>query len=632
VMMTTMELKSRVGIVLTMILFFSVAVVSAQPFQKKFPITGMTGFSTIQKLSSGNLLIGATGRNNIIKTVQLYNVTQSGELNYTKQSAIGSEMDLYPQGMIMDGDSVVYTTWAQGTGGVGSATAHSVQVGKMDTLSNHRFNRRIQHASPGPRGGGIAIIKPTLSTGYVGCGWSNDVGISYAGQVFKIDDAGQVEWSHYLRVSPFEFIYGVAEASNGDYVFAAGSSAIYLSSFTSAGVLNWNYQYKTGTLSCGITAFKATPDNGFILVGTHRRPGYTDNDAFIMKLDESGNVLWAKRVGEDKNDSFASVIMTSDGGFLACGVTESYSTSKDGFLVKFDADGEVEWSRKYGDTFPESFNNVIETDNYYYAVGSYEDNTLPVYLGGSVFYGWLVATEKDGYIGCNEQVVVPTVSDASAITQIASPVVMTTAVLVHDHTTLISDFSSAVSDVCIPLPVSLVAFEGKYVQEQTILSWTTASEENNHYFTIERSLDAQQWEAIGRVDGNNNSRTLLHYTYTDTDVWYTDARYAYYRLKQTDYDGEVHYHPAIQIQAGNDRQTEYRIAPSPVEDRLLISTAQSVYPVSAVLYTTDGREILQATLSGIGEEIPVYHLAPGVYTLRITSAGGTPYVQRIVKK
>jgi hypothetical protein len=66
------------------------------------------------------------------------------------------------------------------------------------------------------------------------------------------------------------------------------------------------------------------------------------------------------------------------------------------------------------------------------------------------------------------------------------------------------------------------------------LEWQTASEVNNDFFTIEKSLNGTDWEIVKKVDGAGNSGKLLNYSAYDYSPY---AGVSYYRLKQTDYDG-----------------------------------------------------------------------------------------------
>ena len=90
------------------------------------------------------------------------------------------------------------------------------------------------------------------------------------------------------------------------------------------------------------------------------------------------------------------------------------------------------------------------------------------------------------------------------------------------------------------LPIVLTEFTAELIDADVILNWITASEVNNDYFTIERSMDGSIWNAIGQVNGAGSSSTVNHYDFTDKDA---PGMVLYYRLKQTDFNGNYEYSP-----------------------------------------------------------------------------------------
>ncbi|MFN0173077.1 MAG: HYR domain-containing protein [Saprospiraceae bacterium] len=89
--------------------------------------------------------------------------------------------------------------------------------------------------------------------------------------------------------------------------------------------------------------------NGFVVAG-HVTNTSGNQDALLIRLDASGNAVWQKRFGAGQADIFHSVVATPDGGFLAAGETRSFGAGNaDAFLVKVDANGTVVWSRTIGD-------------------------------------------------------------------------------------------------------------------------------------------------------------------------------------------------------------------------------------------------------------------------------------------
>lgn len=100
------------------------------------------------------------------------------------------------------------------------------------------------------------------------------------------------------------------------------------------------------------------------------------------------------------------------------------------------------------------------------------------------------------------------------------------------------------------LPISLLSFDATANQNQVNLSWATASEKNNDFFTIERTVDGIDFEEVGKVAGQGNSSLKNEYTFSDTRP---KNGISYYRLKQTDYNGESEYFEvkSVNIQKGD---------------------------------------------------------------------------------
>ncbi len=101
------------------------------------------------------------------------------------------------------------------------------------------------------------------------------------------------------------------------------------------------------------------------------------------------------------------------------------------------------------------------------------------------------------------------------------------------------------SDASNQLPVELTAFEGTFKNGEVLLSWRTASEQNNAGFEIERSFDREAFTQIGFVRGAGTTTEAQSYTFTDRNSF--NAEKVYYRLKQVDFDGQFEYSPIIEV-------------------------------------------------------------------------------------
>lgn len=119
--------------------------------------------------------------------------------------------------------------------------------------------------------------------------------------------------------------------------------------------------------------------------------------------------------------------------------------------------------------------------------------------------------------------------------------------------TVADDFLSAVRsttpwmgayEAAVVLPVELLSFTGKKVNASNELKWSTLTEKNNDYFTIEKSQNGENFEVVGIVNGAGNSTNLNEYSLNDYNF---RNGINYYRLKQTDFDGKSKYSDLISI-------------------------------------------------------------------------------------
>lgn len=112
------------------------------------------------------------------------------------------------------------------------------------------------------------------------------------------------------------------------------------------------------------------------------------------------------------------------------------------------------------------------------------------------------------------------------------------------------------------LPITLISFEvSESSQGKVKLDWTTASEVNNAFYTIERSTNGVDFEVLTSLDGAGNSSDLLFYTYTDTKPI---NGLSFYRLKQTDFSGEFTYSEIRSVRVTRVFEASYSAYPNPI--------------------------------------------------------------------
>jgi predicted secreted protein len=161
-------------------------------------------------------------------------------------------------------------------------------------------------------------------------------------------------------------------------------------SAATAPVIQWNLTYG-GTNDDYARSVIQTGDNGYLLAGTTFSYG-VGGDAWIVKVDSSGNTQWNKSFGGGGSENAFDVIKTSDGGYALAAETTSYGSGGfDFWLVKVDSSGNLQWNKTYGGTSYDEAYCVVQTSDGGYALAG---ATASYGSGGYDF--WLVKTDSSG--------------------------------------------------------------------------------------------------------------------------------------------------------------------------------------------------------------------------------------------
>lgn len=141
-----------------------------------------------------------------------------------------------------------------------------------------------------------------------------------------------------------------------------------------------------------------------------------------------------------------------------------------------------------------------------------------------------------------------------------------------------------------PLPVELISFEGEQKENGISLSFITASEKNNDYFTIEKTINGNDWEVLQIVKGNSTTDKTSYYNIIDRNP---NNNKIYYRLSQTDIDGTNRIHKIIAVNYNSISNTNYSMFPNPTANGELniIFESKSDVPVLCKIYNVLGKEI-----------------------------------------
>ncbi len=178
-----------------------------------------------------------------------------------------------------------------------------------------------------------------------------------------------------------------------------------------------------------------------------------------------------------------------------------------------------------------------------------------------------------------------------------------------------------------PLPVSLIEFDAQCESGSVNINWTTESELNNDYFTIERSSDVVNFESISIVAGNKTSSATINYSWRDKSP--VDG-VAYYRLKQTDLDGAFAYSSISSVKCS--KKTEINVYPNPFGNSFTILFSEgAIYPVHVKILDYLGRVVYTQLVVGNSMKISLdKNLPKGTYFVKVFN-GTNQVVKRIVK-
>jgi hypothetical protein len=117
-----------------------------------------------------------------------------------------------------------------------------------------------------------------------------------------------------------------------------------------------------------------TEDDGLLVVGWTKSGGIGETDGFVLKLDKDGALQWVKAYGGSNDDFFRSAVQQSDGSFIVAGETKSFGDAKgDAWLLKLDRHGNPIWQKVISSPANEYINSIeVSTDNEIYLTGTAE--------------------------------------------------------------------------------------------------------------------------------------------------------------------------------------------------------------------------------------------------------------------
>lgn len=242
----------------------------------------------------------------------------------------------------------------------------------------------------------INQVVPANDGGTYGVGQIIPEGVSaWQGWLFKVDALGNVQWEQIIGDGLEDTrMIGIVPLSSGDLILVGYTGINQLGTIqrkvSASGDSIWQQSY--GVLSHP-NSVVPTNDGGTLIVGNTQSPSEYDPDGWILKTDEIGDVEWEHQFVDGSGgggDDLKSVIETSSGDYLAVGYVGT-SPGSDGWAVRVNSDGIVEWSNTYGGTENDYFQDVcLGSDGGFLLAGT------AGLSGSGLEDGWVISIGSSG--------------------------------------------------------------------------------------------------------------------------------------------------------------------------------------------------------------------------------------------
>jgi hypothetical protein len=328
---------------------------------------------------------------------------------------LGEAMDVYL--VKINGDGAVL--WEQSIGGSGlddalsltktadggyliAGSTSSIGYGEVDAylLKVDATGDKVWEHAYGGSADDNAVFAAPLADGYVVMGSALGIDASSTKVVIiTTDPIGQLRERQVAGGDGAAEAYAGAATSDGGAIVAGVSQIdghtypdVYLLRLGADGGVLWESTYGGDRAIRPLSI--ASVSGGFAIAGDVIESGMSESNAYLAKIDNSGNLLWEQTFGSNHNDELHCVVPTDDGGFILAGWTlATLARGTDAYLVKTDASGNVLWERTFGgDSFDEAFGVVPTPEGGYLLVG----RTASFGTGGGDFY--LIKTDAMGQV------------------------------------------------------------------------------------------------------------------------------------------------------------------------------------------------------------------------------------------
>ncbi len=270
----------------------------------------------------------------------------------------------------------------------------------------------------------------TADGGFIAVGYARSTDQDLTGNkglsdywVVKLDTTGELEWQHNYGGADNDIATAVLQTNDGGYIVAGGTVSFdgqvsgnhgaedaWVLRLDQLGNILWKKTYG-GTLNERAESIQPTSDGGFVLSGYSQSDDgdLTDNkgdfDYWVFKINANGDLIWQKNIGGSLSDYAFDAVETTDGGFLIVG--SSFSNNGDVpnnqgfydyFIVKLNGSGNLVWAKTFGGIGEERAYGVTLTSGGAFIVGTSNSATGDVPGNNGGYDYWVTKISDNGIL------------------------------------------------------------------------------------------------------------------------------------------------------------------------------------------------------------------------------------------
>lgn len=497
----------------------------------------------------------------------------------------------------------------------------------------------------------------TSDGGYIFAGYSRSSNYDVPGNkggddywIVKIDSTGAIQWKKTYGGAADDDPFSILQTSDGGYIVAGYTSSVNTGDVTgyhggafdgwilkldSNGNLQWT---KTlgGSGTDPVFSIVQTPDGGYAATGqsTSNNGDVSGNhglhDYWLVKLNSTGTIQWQKSYGGSNYDLPIQLIITTDGGFLLVGKSQSNNADVTGnhggydtWVVKADNTGAVQWQKSLGGSNEDGATMVLQSADGGYVIAGYTKSTDKDVSG---LHGdrdfWLVNIDNSGSLqwqktyGGNGDDMPRTLKATNDGGYIMAGYTTST------NGDITSSYGAQDLWVVKLTPaLSLLVTDINNISavnagESNIITWNTTTEDEGDYFMLQRSNDGKSFHDIYSTQGKGNQSD---YQYTDRTP---GAGTNYYRLFIMKKSGKNFYSNVVKVLTRKQNNTTINLYPIPACNSLSVSTSLAVKPNTTMqIADMTGKVLRVIKVTSTQTVIDISNLPASTYFLLYDDAG-----------